>query len=93
MMIWLKNLTILRLLVLAIQIKEADCNTKISKIEKKVTEHDHGNQYVTNQEFNRITANNFADRLEQANLACKNNIANFVKKKTYFDEKLKNYKK
>ena len=50
-------------------------------MEKKVTEHDHGNQYVTNQEFNRITANNFADRLEQANLACKNNIANFVKKK------------
>ena len=38
---------------------------------------------------NLITAENFAARLAQANLASKSDVANFVKK-TDFDEKLKN---
>ena len=50
--------------------KKTDCNTKISVIEKKVTDHDH-DKYVTTSEFNKITAENFAARSAQANLVTK----------------------
>ena len=43
---------------------------------------------ITTQEFNRLTSENCTERLRQANLASKNDIATFVKK-TSFDEKLK----
>ena len=60
-------------------------------IEKKITNHDlHG--YITNPLFIKLTAENFAARLAQANLASKSDIANFVKK-TDFDDKLKNLNK
>ena len=38
--------------------------------------------------MNKLTADNFGRRLKQANLARKDDIADFVKK-TYFDDKLK----
>ena len=63
-------------------IKKTDYNTKISEIENKITDHDH-DKYITTQEFNRLTSENFT-----ANLASKNYIATFVKK-TSFDEELK----
>ena len=60
--------------------------TTNSKIENKIaTDHDH-DKYITCQEFNKLTSENF--RLKQANLASKNGIANFIKK-AYFDNKLK----
>ena len=59
-------------------VKKADCNTKIGEIEKKITV-DHA-KYITTQEFHKLTSENFAARLAQANLASKNDIANFVKK-------------
>ena len=63
-------------------------NTKISQIENKIaTDHDH-DRYITTQEFNKLTSENFTARLKRANLASKNDIAHFVKK-TVFDEKLK----
>ena len=37
--------------------------------------------------YNRLPPETFTARLKQANLASKNDIANFVKK-TYFNEKL-----
>ena len=48
--------------------------------------------YITTQEFNKLTAENFIARLGKSNLANKNDIANFVKK-TNFDNKLKNLNK
>ena len=54
--------------------KKTDYNTKISKIEKKVTDHDH-DKYLTTLEFNKLVAETFAARLAQANLVTK----------TYFD--------
>ena len=55
-------------------------NTSINEIEKKKdTDHDHG-IYITTQKLNKLTADNFAARLKQANLASKNDIVNFVKK-------------
>ena len=75
--------------MLVIQSKKTDYNTKLSEIENKITtNHDHDN-YLTIQEFTKLTSKDFTARLKQANLARKNDTANFLKKKD-FDNKLKN---
>ena len=51
-------------------VKKTDCDTKISELEKKITDHKHG-KYITTPEFNKLTAENFAARLAQANLITK----------------------
>ena len=45
------------------------------------------NEYFTTQEFNKLISNNFTERLKQANLASKSDIADFVKR-TDFDNTL-----
>ena len=50
-------------------------DTKFSELENKIP--DHAN-YITTQEFNKLTAEHFAVRLKRANLVSK----------TYFDNKL-----
>ena len=47
-------------------VKKTDCDTKISELEKKITDHKHG-KYITTPEFNKITVEYFA----QANLITK----------------------
>ena len=70
-------------------VKKVNYNTKISEIENKIiTDHDH-DKYITIQEFNTLTSENFAARLKQAELATKIEIVDLVKK-TDFDDKLKN---
>ena len=66
-------------------VKNADYNTKINEIEKKIIDHD-DDEYITAQEFKKLTVDNFAARLKQANLASKNYIADilFRKKKKIF---------
>ena len=60
--------------------KETEYSTKCTEIENKLTtDHDH-DKYITTQEFNKLTSENVAARLKQANLAIKGDIANFVKK-------------
>ena len=46
---------------------------KISEIEKNITYHGH-NKYITTQEFNKLTGENFAARLAQADLVTKTNF-------------------
>ena len=70
----------------------ADYNTTINEIEKKIAKHDHSNKYITTQEFDKLTSENFALRLAQANLAGKNGTDNFVNK-IYFNNKLKKLNK
>ena len=77
--------------MLVVQSKKTDYNPKISETEKKITDHDH-DKYITTTAFNKLTAENFAARLAQINLASKSDVANFVKK-TDFDDKLKNLNK
>ena len=67
-------------------VKKTDYNTKINEIEKKITDHD-CDKYITTPEVNKLRAESFAARLQQAKLASKSDIANFVKK-TDFDDKL-----
>ena len=69
--------------------KKTDYNIKISEIENKITiDHDH-DQYITIQEFNKLTSEKFSARLAQANLESKSVIANFVKKTDFDDEQKK----
>ena len=45
--------------------KKTNYNTKISEIENKIaTNHDH-DKYITTQEFNKLTSENFTARLKQ----------------------------
>ena len=76
----------LTLLILVIQLKKTDYNTKI---ENKINHHDNV-KYIPTQKFNKLTAHNFTARLKQANLASKNDFTNFVIKTTDFDNKLLN---
>ena len=77
--------------MLVIQSKKTDYNTKVSEIEKKITDHDH-DKYIAAPEFNKLTAESCATRLAQANLTNKNDIAGLVKN-TDFNENLKKLKK
>ena len=53
----------------------------------KITDHNH-DKYISTPEFNKLTSENFAARLKEANLASKSEIANFLNK-TDFHNKLK----
>ena len=59
-------------------VNKADYDTKISKIEKKLTDHNH-DKYITTPEFNNLAAGVFTARSARANLVTK----------TVFDTKLK----
>ena len=73
-------------------VQKTDYNTKINEIEKNILTIIMINILLTTPEFNKLTAENCAARLAQANLASKSDIASFVKK-TDFDDKLKNLNK
>ena len=51
-------------------IKKTDYNTKVTEIEKKLTDHNH-DKYITTPEFNTLAADVFNARLAQANLITK----------------------
>ena len=51
-------------------VKKTDYNTKISEIEKNVTNHNH-DKYITTPEFKKFAAEIFPARLAQANLVTK----------------------
>ena len=47
--------------------KNTDYDTKISDVEKKIANHNHG-KYITTQEFNKLATENVNARLAQTNL-------------------------
>ena len=47
--------------------KKTDYNTKINKIENKITDHNH-DKYITTPEVCRLVSENFAARLKQAKM-------------------------
>ena len=51
-------------------VKKTDYDTKISDIEKRITNHDH-DKYIITSEFNTMAANVFNTRLAQANVITK----------------------
>ena len=55
-------------------------NTKFSEVENKISDN---SEYITTQEFNKLTAENFAARLKEADLVSK----------TGFDNKLTSFNK
>ena len=52
-------------------VNKTDYNTKITEIEKKRTDNNHG-KYITTPEFNILAADGFNARLVQAKLITKN---------------------
>ena len=60
--------------------KKLKHNTKISETENKITNDHNNDKYITTQKFNTLTSENLTARLQQANLASKNNTANSIKK-------------
>ena len=54
-------------------VKKIDYDTKITEIEKKLTNHNH-DKYITTPEFNILAASVFNARSEQANLITKTDI-------------------
>ena len=56
-------------------VKKTDYNTKISEIEKKLTDHNY-DKYITTPEFNKLAADVFNGRLLQANLVTKTDFDN-----------------
>ena len=50
--------------------QKKDYNTKITELEKKLTDHNH-DKYITTPEFNTLAADVFNARLAQANLIAK----------------------
>ena len=69
--------------------KKTDYNTKISEVEKKVSDHNH-DKYITTPEFNNLAAGLFNARLAQANLVTK---ADFDNKLQSLNKKIKSNKK
>ena len=65
-------------------VKKANYNTEIDEVEKKILAHNHC-KYITAQEFNNLTAENFTARLKQKCLGTKVDIDCFIKK-TEFDD-------
>ena len=61
--------------MLVILLKKTDYGTKVKEIEKKITNHSH-DKHVTTPEFNKLTAENLAARLAQANLVIKTDFDN-----------------
>ena len=59
--------------MLAFQLKKTDYETKVNKIEKKISDHSHGKQ-ITTPEFNKLTGENFVARLAQENLVTKTDL-------------------
>ena len=56
--------------MLAIQSNKIDYDTKVNETKKKITNHTH-DKYITTPEFNKLTEENFAARLAEANLVTK----------------------
>ena len=77
-----------RLSMPIVQSKKLAMAQKLVKLKKKITDHDHNNKYITTQELNKLTSENFAARLKQANLTNNADTADFVKE-TDSDNKLK----
>ena len=58
-------------------VKKTDYNTKITEIEKKLTDHNH-DKYIATPEFNTLAASVFNSRIAQANLVTKTDFDNSV---------------
>ena len=71
-----------------IHVKKTIYDTKISDLEKKLTDHNHG-KYITNPEFNTLAADVFNTRLAQANLMMK---TDFDAKLSSLNRKITSYK-
>ena len=69
----LQKLMLFSLLILVIWLKKAEYEAKTEETEKKIPNQD---IYITIKKNNKLTKENFAERLKQAKLATNTNLAN-----------------
>ena len=62
MMNWLIKVNAIQTTAASNVVKKPDYNTTIDELENKMPEHD---KFITTQEFNELTEENFATRLKQ----------------------------
>ena len=79
-----KNINAIQIIDTSTLVRKTEHNTKINGIEKKITGHDYSNKYINTQELNKLTSENFAGRLKQANLATKDDTAESIKKNRFW---------
>ena len=60
----------MKYLILVIQLKKTEYNTKVAEIENKLNNHNH-DKYIDTPEFNKLAAGVFNERISQANLITK----------------------
>ena len=76
-------------------VKKTDYNTKITEIENKLNNHNHG-KYISTPEFNTLTADVFNATLAQANLITKTDFnaklsSCFIGKRHFEENGMQNY--
>ena len=81
----LKTLTLLLVIDTSNLVKNDECDTNVGEIQKEILDHYHNSQYITTRKFNRLMAEHFTARIEQAKLATKTDIDNFVEKRDFDD--------
>ena len=69
-------------------VKKTDYNSKITEIEKKLTDHNH-DEYITTLVLNKFAAEVFHARLERENLVATTDFGNKLKR---FNEKINSSK-
>ena len=78
-------------------VKENRLWQKTGEIQKKITDHDHNNKYITTQKFDKLTEENFKERFKQADLVSKtdfdNKLISFNRKITSNNTKYLNVQK
>ena len=45
-------------------VKKIEYHTKIVEIDKKITDHDHINRYITTQKLNKLTGENYRCKIK-----------------------------
>ena len=75
-----KNVNAIQTIGISDLVRITDNNIKIIEIGKEITDDDHSTKYIPTKEFNRLTAQNFAARINQVHLASKNDIDNYIEK-------------
>ena len=65
----MNQLMLFKLLIVEVQYKKTDYNTKINEIENKTAGHNHGNKYFTTQEFNKLTTEKVCFKIRTSKLS------------------------
>ena len=67
-------------------VRKTNYNTNTIEIKTKIATNHDNDKYITTQEFDKLTSENFTTRLRQTNLASKCDIDKFVEKTDFYNK-------